>query len=69
MKNDICIKCGSEDLVIKEKKLEFNLPNPGGITVNQECKECQSCGEIYLNSKEIDDLSVKIKNTQKGKLV
>ncbi len=68
MKNDVCIKCGSDDLVVREKELEFNLPNPGRIAVNQECKECQSCGEIYFNSKEMDELSVKIKNAQKGRL-
>ena len=69
MKNDICIKCGSKDIAIKEKEFEFSLPNPGKISVSQECKECQSCGEVYFNSKEIDELSVKIKNATKNELL
>lgn len=65
MRKDFCVKCGSEDLVIHEKEIEFNFPNPGRFAVNQECKECLSCGEIYFNSKQMNELSLKIKDAIK----
>jgi YgiT-type zinc finger domain-containing protein len=61
MKNDFCVKCGSEDLKTHEKELKFDLHNPGIVTIKQECKECQSCGETYFNSKQIHELSIKLK--------
>jgi len=65
MKKDFCVSCGSEDLVIHEKKLSFPFPNPGTLDVVQECKECLSCGEIYFNSKQMNELSVKFKESIK----
>lgn len=60
MKNDFCVRCGSHDIKVVEKHLEFTFPNPGTIEVNQECNECQECGETYFSSKQITELSHKI---------
>lgn len=60
MKEDFCVRCGSENLKDVEKEIEIPLSNPSKIIVTQECNECQDCGEIYLNKKQIEKLSKKI---------
>ena len=65
MVKDFCAICGSKDLKMKVRELEFKFPNPGTIVVSQECEECQSCGEKYFDSKQISELSTKIAKAKK----
>ncbi len=60
MKKDFCVKCGSDNLIDVKKEIEIPLSNPGSINVLQELNECQECGEIYFNKKQIEELSIKI---------
>jgi len=58
---DLCIKCGSDDIIensIKEFTLE--LPNPGTISVMQACNECRDCNETYYTEEQASELSNKI---------
>lgn len=56
-----CIECGSKDLVTVKKNLSFDRKNPGKIKINdQECIECNNCGEIYFDEKQSDELARKI---------
>jgi hypothetical protein len=41
--------------------MEFEMPNPGKLAVEQECDECHECGETYMNRKQIRELSGKLK--------
>lgn len=61
MKRDYCVRCGSENIKTVKKKMEFKLPNPGTLKVEQECRECQECSDTYLTKSQIKDLSKKIK--------
>lgn len=67
MKNDFCVRCGSHEINIVKKHLEFTFPNPGTVEVDQECNECQECGETYFGSKQMIELSNKI-SKEKGKI-
>jgi uncharacterized protein with PIN domain len=60
MKDDFCVRCGSNHIEVVEKELEFNFPNPGIVTVFQKCNECQECGEMYFDKKQIAELSHKL---------
>lgn len=66
MKTDACIKCGSKNLKENEKEFTFTFPNPGSVTVNQICEECQDCGEAYLNESQAIELAKKV-DVQKKK--
>ena len=61
MKKDYCVRCGSEDIRTVKKRMEFEMPNPGKLAVEQECDECHECGETYMNRKQIRELSGKLK--------
>lgn len=38
MKKDYCVRCGSDNIKTVKKHLEFKLPNPGTIKVDQKCR-------------------------------
>ena len=59
-KMDKCIECGSSDLKIAKKDLTFDK-NPKKIIIdNQECIECENCGELYFDENQSDELAKKI---------
>ncbi len=66
-KNDYCVRCGSHSIETVEKKMQFNMPNPGLIAVVQKCNECQECGETYFDDNQIAELSKKLKS-EKSKI-
>jgi hypothetical protein len=41
--------------------MEFEMPNPGKIAVEQECEECQDCSETYMKKEQVRELSGKLK--------
>jgi len=61
VKKDYCVRCGSEDIRTVKKLMEFEIPNPGKVSVGQECREYQECSETYMNRKQIHELSEKLK--------
>lgn len=61
VEKDYCVRCGSENLKTVKKTLEFKLPNPKTVRIEQECEECQECNDTYLTKKQIKELSEKIK--------
>lgn len=61
MKKDYCVRCGSEDIRTVRKIMEFEMPNPGKIAVEQECEECQDCSETYMKKEQVRELSGKLK--------
>lgn len=65
MKDDFCVRCGSENIKIVAKRMDFDLNNPGKISVIQECSVCQECDETYFDEKQIDELSEKINQKNK----
>jgi len=67
VKKDFCVRCGSENLKDVNREIKLPRPNPGTMTVIQECNECQECGEIYFKKRQIEELSRKI-NAEKRKL-
>mgnify|MGYP001571633875 CR=1 FL=1 len=66
MKDDFCVRCGSNNIKLVDKKLQFNFPNPGTIVVVQKCNECQECGETYFDKNQITELSSKIEQEKKN---
>ena len=67
VKNDYCVRCGSHNIETVEKRMQFNMPNPGMVTVVQRCNECQECGETYFDDNQMSELSKKLKS-EKSKL-
>ena len=61
VKKDYCVRCGSDDIRTVKKLMEFEMPNPGKLVVEQACEECQDCSETYMNGKQIHELSEKLK--------
>jgi uncharacterized protein with PIN domain len=57
---DMCTTCGSEDIRVEEKDLEFDLPNPSKIRVRSTCMVCHECGDEYFDRNQISELSKKI---------
>ena len=56
-----CIICHSKDVKPVKRDMKFERKNPGTITVhNQECTECQNCGEQYFDEEQMEDISKKI---------
>lgn len=65
MQGFTCVKCGSSNVILKKKEMEFKLPNPGSVEVVQECNECQECGETYFDSEQMHELSKSLDNARK----
>jgi hypothetical protein len=61
VKKDYCVRCGSEDIRTVKKLMEFKIQNPGKVSVEQECEECQDCSETYMKKGQISELSGKLK--------
>lgn len=67
MDNDPCVMCGSDEIKTQIKEVAFNLPNPGVITVSQECGVCTECGETYYSEEQLSELSKKVE-VEKSKI-
>ena len=62
-----CAFCDSGNVVVvKNKKVEFELKNPGKIEVMTDCYECKNCGELYFNEEESDSISKQIDTVLKN---
>jgi YgiT-type zinc finger domain-containing protein len=61
MTEDFCVRCGSGNIKTVSKRLQFTFPNPGTVTVTEECNECQECGETYFSEGQMHELSLKLK--------
>lgn len=61
MKKDYCVRCGSEDIRTVRKAMEFEMPNPGRVKVEQECEERNDCSETYMKKEQVRELSGKLK--------
>jgi len=56
-----CAFCDSEKVVLsKDKKIEFEVPNPGKVEVVSDCYECKECKEIFFDEQQSDNVAQQI---------
>ena len=65
MRLDSCVRCDSKNIELVEKSFNFDFPNPGKVTVTQQCYECQECNEAYFDEAQDIELSRKVDEKRK----
>lgn len=56
-----CVVCNSKDLKVVKWAMIFQRQTPGDIAIpEQECIECQNCGEHYFDENQASEAAKKI---------
>lgn len=63
----ICPLCEEGELIEVKKKTLLEFKNPGKIVLNTKMRECNICGEEFLDEKESSEFAKKADRLYKNK--